>query len=337
MTAAHRLDYINISLMLLSFSIAMFLPFELFLFSYAVLGPAHYLTEISWLHQRRYFTHGPRDYLALVALAVVAALFFLSYTTELLVPVRPSSPLPYNTVVYLAFAGALIMVVVKSMFYRFVSVTLLILCATFSRSYILFFSFFLPTLIHVYLFTGCFILYGALKSKHRTGLVSLVVFVLCPVLFLLLRPVGGPATAYASTAYKMFEGINSVIISWFQDGQPGGDSLHSLVYASPTGLMVMRFIAFAYTYHYLNWFSKTSIIQWHQMPKARLAMLALIWAASVGIYWIDYQLGMKWLFFLSLAHVFLEFPLNHRTILNIGKELRGMLFGRKQLASSQSV
>jgi|SRR6476661_1880842 len=337
MTPAHRLDYANIALMLFSFGVAMFLPFELFLFSYAVLGPAHYLTEISWLHQRKYFTHGPRDYMALIALAIVAALFFLSYSSSLLEPIRPASGVPYNTVVYLAFAGALIMVVVKSGFYRLVAVALLVLCATFSRNYILFFSFFLPTLIHVYLFTGCFILYGALKSRSRAGLISLAVFVLCPLLFLLIKPQGTPASAYATSAYQMFEGVNSSIIHWLDPSDTSNASILSKVYASTTGLVIMRFIAFAYTYHYLNWFSKTSIIQWHQMPKARVAVVALLWLASVGIYAIDYQLGMKWLFFLSLAHVFLEFPLNHLTILNIAKELKAMVFGRKNAMPPSAV
>jgi hypothetical protein len=298
-----------------------------------VLGPAHYLTEISWLHQRKYFTHGPRDYVALVVLAVVAALFFLSFSSELLAPLRPSTGVPYNTVVYLAFAGALIMVVVKSGVYRLLAVALLVLCATFSRNYILFFSFFLPTLIHVYLFTGCFILYGAIRSKSRTGIASLAVFVLCPLLFLLIRPLGAPASAYATSAYQMFEGVNSTLIQWFEPGPASAAGLISKVYASPTGLVIMRFIAFAYTYHYLNWFSKTSIIQWHQMARPRLAVIVLLWLASVAIYWVDYQLGMKWLFFLSLAHVFLEFPLNHLTILNIGKELRGMVSGSKLKAA----
>ena len=49
------IDWINIGLMFLSLGLAYVLPFELFLFSYAVLGPLHYLTEIGWLHQRNYF------------------------------------------------------------------------------------------------------------------------------------------------------------------------------------------------------------------------------------------------------------------------------------------
>ena len=44
-----------------SFVIALYLPFELFLFAYAILGPAHYLTEISWLQKRRFFARAGYD------------------------------------------------------------------------------------------------------------------------------------------------------------------------------------------------------------------------------------------------------------------------------------
>ena len=46
------LNHLNSGLMLLSVAVAAVLPFELFLFAYAILGPAHYLTQISWLHDR---------------------------------------------------------------------------------------------------------------------------------------------------------------------------------------------------------------------------------------------------------------------------------------------
>jgi hypothetical protein len=45
----------NIVLMLFSTVVAFILPFKLFLFVYAVLGPLHYLTEISWLDKRNFF------------------------------------------------------------------------------------------------------------------------------------------------------------------------------------------------------------------------------------------------------------------------------------------
>jgi hypothetical protein len=37
--------------MLLSLGLAICLSFEVFLFSYAMLGPLHYLTAFNWLHE----------------------------------------------------------------------------------------------------------------------------------------------------------------------------------------------------------------------------------------------------------------------------------------------
>ena len=73
---------------------------------------------------------------------------------------------------------------------------------------------------------------------------------------------------------------------------------------------MMRFIAFAYTYHYLNWFSKTSIIRWHQVNRSRLIGIVALWLLAVGLYGFDYRVGFIALYTLSFMHVFLEFPLN---------------------------
>jgi hypothetical protein len=89
-----------------------------------------------------------------------------------------------------------------------------------------------------------------------------------------------------------------------------------------------RFIAFAYTYHFLNWFSKTSVIRWHQVPKSRFALIAFLWLASIAIYAYDFLTGFRWLVTLSLIHVYLEFPLNHRSFMGIGRELRRIAAGR---------
>src|SRR5438105_15288845 len=55
-----QVNYLNLGLMIVSCVLAYIIPFELFLFSYAVLGPLHYLTEISWLHDRKYFVEAKR-------------------------------------------------------------------------------------------------------------------------------------------------------------------------------------------------------------------------------------------------------------------------------------
>jgi hypothetical protein len=44
--------------MVLTAVLAYFYPFETFLLAYAYLGPLHYLTEISWLHDRNYYSKG---------------------------------------------------------------------------------------------------------------------------------------------------------------------------------------------------------------------------------------------------------------------------------------
>src|SRR5438128_829474 len=55
-----QVNYLNLGLMIVSCVLAYITPFELFLFAYAVLGPLHYLTEISWLHDRKYFVEAKR-------------------------------------------------------------------------------------------------------------------------------------------------------------------------------------------------------------------------------------------------------------------------------------
>jgi hypothetical protein len=54
-------------------------------------------------------------------------------------------------------------------------------------------------------------------------------------------------------------------------------------------------------------------------------MIVGIWVMSIAIYAYDYMLGLKWLFLLSFLHVLLEFPLNYRSIIGIGTELKGMV------------
>lgn len=63
MNQLDRINYYNILAMFLSASLAIFVPFELTLFSYMVLGPGHYLTELSWLKGTQFFTIKKYDYL----------------------------------------------------------------------------------------------------------------------------------------------------------------------------------------------------------------------------------------------------------------------------------
>jgi hypothetical protein len=246
----------------------------------------------------------------------------------------------FTTFTWIAFGGAMVLVFVKNTFYKVAGLVLIALSYALSKNWAVFLTVFLPTLVHVYIFTGLFMLYGALKSKSRTGLLAVGVLVLCPVLLAVLWPgqLFIPVTEYGQKAYigggNGFVGLNQVTLHhFFGFAEPGTPQAPNYwidaVFKSKAGVILIRFIAFAYTYHYLNWFSKTSIIQWHKVPKVRFALVLLFWAASVAIYVYDYALGLQWLFFLSFLHVLLEFPLNYVSVAGIGAYFRDRFFGPK--------
>jgi hypothetical protein len=165
MQAKDRINLVNIGLMIAACAVALFIPFELFLFAYAVLGPAHYLTEISGLEKRSFFTRGRRDF---VFLGILAILMFLS---------APPSTQFFTTnaalLTAVAFGSALILARTASVPARFFGVMGIV-----ALSYVLVSNFgffaalmalFVPTLVHVCVFTGFFILFGALKERSTSG------------------------------------------------------------------------------------------------------------------------------------------------------------------------
>ncbi len=310
-----RVNVVNIGLMLVSMVAAFALPFETFLFSYAVLGPLHYLTQISWLHTRGYFTTGKNDYVLLVGLcACIGLLKFASTGID--------AEKWATTTVLVAFAGAAALAFSTSTWVKVATVA-----GAFVAGLALsdlgptrvVFATFVPTVIHVYVFTAAFILYGALRSRSVTGIASLAVFVVCSLSFFFVSPTSRELGPYVTGSYSSFEGVNVALASFLGFAPIGSGSD---VYYSATGVMLMRFIAFAYTYHFLNWFSKTSIIQWHKIPRSWGIAIILLWIASLAVYAWDYRIGMLTLFTLSFLHVFLEFPLDMRTFVGIGQELR---------------
>src|SRR5713226_602266 len=66
------IDAAHLALMLSAFGVAYVMPFELLVLAYVVLGPAHYTTEISWLHDRNFFLP-QRTHVVLLALIALAA------------------------------------------------------------------------------------------------------------------------------------------------------------------------------------------------------------------------------------------------------------------------
>lgn len=321
-----KVDLINIGLMIFSCTLAYFLPFELFLFSYAVLGPLHYLTEIVWLHKKEYFSKARYDFLILGVLAM--SIYFLGYHSHF---ETPRQHMMWSSgVVYVAFTFAFAFAMFKKMSYRFVVIlSSLFLLLIIDRkvpepnSFIRLFGLFLPTLIHVFVFTGMFILVGALKTKSITGIASLIVFIVCGISFFVFIPnVQYQASEYVKNSYQGFYMINVELSRIL-----GLTEIKTIpeVYSSPYSIAIARFVSFAYTYHYLNWFSKTSVIKWHKVPKLQSGTVIGIWIIALITYGINYNVGLQALYALSFLHVFLEFPLNHQSFVQAGS----LLLGRK--------
>lgn len=324
LTTSNGINYINIGLMILSLVAAYILPFEVFLFSYAVLGPLHYLTEISWLEKKSYFIKSKSDIWIFV-------LFVLGITIGMF---NQQSKMNHYVACFL-FSGFIYGLVILYVEKIAIKLLLLLLVFLFSQGHyfnaypnlpFLLFAMWLPTIIHVYFFTGGFILFGALKSKSISGIISFIIFVLCAVVCFIYIPdnFGMAVTEYGKKAYSFFKFLNITLYNAFGYGEMGQTD-SALLYYDSNALAIMRFIAFAYTYHYLNWFSKTTVIKWNEISKQRMAIIVGLWILSVVLYAFSYKIGFYALFLLSMLHVFFEFPLNHQTFIGIGKELKSRI------------
>lgn len=311
--------------MLAAAGLAIVWPFEVFLFAYVVLGPLHYLTEISWLGKRRFFTSSRGDVAILLVLtaAVVAAQW-----------IGPQAKPNAAELIFIAFAAALALVLLKGLWARLAAGAVVVAAALaldpaepFQITVLL-----LPTIVHVFLFTAAFILLGALRHRSWLAIGSLVVFIGCTACCFLVAPTGHYLPgAYVQDAYQPFRPLNAILIRMLHLPALGD---WSRLFTSPASLAVTRFIAFAYTYHYLNWFSKTSIIGWHRVSRVALVATLAAWLAALGLYAWNFTWGFYLLASLSLAHVVLEFPLNHVTFVNIGREMARLVGRRPKQATA---
>jgi hypothetical protein len=311
------IHYLNTGLIILSCAIAFYIPFELFLFSYGILGPLHYLTEIGWLHKKNYFTKGKYDFVFLIITCVI--LVYWNYY-----PPRKVGLIA--DIIFFSLLSCLAFVFVKDWLYRFVIFALALIFIGVLNDSSVFFTWvavFLPTIIHVFIFTWVFMLFGVLKEKSMAGLISVLVLIICSVLIFVIHPESliYQVSNYSQNSYSFFVELNYQLMKLFNLGD-----LKNIkeIFTTNAGFVTMRFIAFAYTYHYLNWFSKTSVIKWHLVPRKTLIATIITWLVSISFYIYDYNLGMKVLFFLSFLHVFLEFPLNIVSFTGIGKELMSL-------------
>lgn len=310
----------NMGLMIFSAALSFVIPFKLFLFVYAVLGPLHYLTEISWLDKRNYFIEKKWQTWPYVLVAILLTVSLFNERSQLRFY---STTLMMGVVVYTLF----ISVGRKYMVSIIAAVVTVFLCLGLKvdrmLSIVIALSVFLPTVVHVFLFTGIFILSGALKTKSTSGFISFGIFLLCALSFIFIRIPNTEILSVTEKGYisRYFIMLNQSLADLF--GVPATASREEY-FTVPALVAVQRFIAFAYTYHYLNWFSKTTVIKWHAVSRTRLWAVGLLWILSVACYYIDYRLGFMLLFTLSMLHVFLEFPLNVISFRQVGQGVKNI-------------
>ena len=333
MNLTNRTDILNIFLIVISFILAINIPFKLFLFSYAVLGPLHYLTEINWLNSKNFFVENKKQFIwiPITLGAFITAFnafgllrtdypFFEKITTTNWY--ADLNPWVINSI-FIVFIVAIIFTLVKGKYRLYISLPFVIIISAILGDKLIFvivFGVFLPTIIHVYFFTAFFMLYGALKSNSKWGIVSF--FVLLSVTIILFFDFSfshyiedkGLTSKYVDTNFHF---VNFYIANLFTDFNAN----NPFQLTNNLGLKIQSFIAFAYTYHYLNWFTKTTTIKWHLMKTKNFIVIICLWIFSVALYYIDYKLGLVFLLYLSFLHVFLEFPLNALSIKGIFQHL----------------
>lgn len=323
------IDLVNILLIAVCLLFAFKIPFEMFFFMYAVLGPLHYLTEMRWLREKGFFVQ--KKNLNWVWL-ILAFTIFVSIKPTLKFLGADTSWFTFNYTGYVVltfFLFAASIVLFKKTWKILLSFVAGLLFSffiynLFPKDGSMVIATLIPTTIHVYLFTGLFMLYGALRSKSKIGYWSVVALFIVP--FIIIGVDINPIDYYPSE--RMIELIQTAnfsqslyrtayIMGLAEEGGANYNPL--LVYA----VKLKIFFAFAYTYHYLNWFSKTSIIGWAKgINKKSALIIGGIWLLSISIYYYDYNLGFLALFFLSYLHVALEFPLNVVTIKEVFKFAR---------------
>ncbi|MGO4506353.1 hypothetical protein CT676_35145 [Bradyrhizobium sp. MOS001] len=299
-------DAIHLGLMLLAFAASYLVPFELLLLAYVVLGPAHYFTEISWLHDRSYYLPHRGIAAVLAIIAVIAALIDNASWFGLAM---------WGALVVCAMLAATTSAI-ESMLLFMVAIALSAIMYS-SGSSLAVIGILIPTLIHVSLFTLIFMVLGAHRSGSRVQAALVVVYLLAVATILLLPPTAEiRISSFARVGQDYFGNVGPALGRLF--GVPG------LVLDT----RLTSLLAFVYTYHYLNWFIKADVIRWTEVPKARLAAMAAASAASTALYFYDYAFGFTFLLALSLIHILLEFPLDSLALRQLGAAMQGAVRAR---------
>jgi hypothetical protein len=220
---------------------------QLVLLSCVLLGPAHYLTKISWLHDRNYFL--PHRGVALALIVVALAVSFVE------------SAFWFGVVVWTAFIFCALLAGARTapqgMVLLLVAAAATIFLASHGPGFAIV-GVLLPTLIHVSLFTLVFMVLGAARSRSPAQFGLVAAYLVAIVLIMAIPP--STATAIPPLAKLAQESFGNV-------PQALGRALG--MPDLKLDALLTELLSFVYTYHYLNWFIKAEVIRWADVPMCR--------------------------------------------------------------------
>lgn len=276
---------------LAALAVALLWPAQGFVVGFLVLGPLHYLTEISWLWDRQAFQVDRRGPWLLVGLAAVG-------TAAALAPPSVGSQSIAVGVMVAAVAvaawglgrprgGGIVAIVAGGLGVGAMRTAV-------AEPVFVAFGVLLPTLVHVLAFTLVFMLHGVRTRKRREDLLALGTFLAGLVV------VSTVALAPAAPSPAFTEIIGFLHARLVRLGLPADAAIRTL--------------AFVYLHHFVNWFQKTERIGWLRMPPARRAVVVAVWLGLVAVAAVDVPLALALGLLPNLAHVLLELPLNARTL-----------------------
>jgi hypothetical protein len=305
----------NFLALVVSATAATLAPLHVFLFAYAFLGPLHYLTEMAWLKKKNFFS--AEGLLSPAAYVLIACALCLAVSADF-----------YLHRGITATAIALLVVLSLSTRIRDPRILLAViatglLARYFLHGFVIFVAAILPTIVHVYFFTLLFMLSGLVRETRRPSKageprtlwnkrapwVNPLLLLTLPLVLLRAHPRYASPGPYWLNAEAGFADLHGYLVHLL------GGNLHpdASILASPAAAAVLRLLAFIYLFHYLNWFTKTELLQWHRVSRRSWTVILALYALSVGCYLWNFTVGFYLVNFLSLLHVFLEFPLNWHT------------------------
>lgn len=321
----NKVDLLNVCLIPICGALAYYFPLEVFILSLCILGPLHYLTEINWLSSKEYFSKNLQSKWLIIGLAtslilVVPRIYFeffgtssSSYLTSLLKEINHWS----NGAIFicLSLAAGSLFISKKSSWIILITFSLIVAYLLNGlETYTILIGVLVPTIIHVYVFTLLFMLYGSKKSKSKLGFLSVILAIAVPLVIMVV-PINPSNYLFHSFFKEAFIDNRLHVAPVMFSKILGFSEGTSFFFYEDLELRLIMFLSFIYLYHYLNWFSKTSTIFWHKsLTLKRTTLIALFWIFQLVLFYIDFKIGFLFSLFFSFLHVILEFPLNATSI-----------------------